>query len=225
MVRVRIPAYRQAGGRQVSLSVRRFPPLLYRVFVLFYNVYRSFKEEGEMKATKGIALVGILAFVPIACSSTAFKVNEQDSSRNRDNNKKIWSLRRDFPQCGEPWFRQVESMDEEKQKWLSDDDVGIFALGWKAGGVEGIIQLTSDPLIQPCDILSSEELEHIRDRRNWIIIVVQGVKDIASWFGGKIVDAVWNPDKNGEVLVKEQCFSGETKIRRVFKDGKIAIEH
>jgi len=179
-----------------------------------------------MTGNKGIEILGIAALLLIGCSTVAVdRKSEAPTLTNRAKVRQMLLLRQHYPYCGEKFFRQAELRSPEERKWLSDDDVGIFALGWKAGGVEGIIQLTSDPLIQPCDILSSEELEHIRDRRNWIIIVVQGVKDIASWFGGKIVDAVWNPDKNGEVLVKEQCFSGETKIRRVFKDGKIAIEH
>jgi len=170
-----------------------------------------------MKATKGIALIGILAFISIACSSTAFRVREQDKLHNRDGNKKILSLRRDFPQCGEPWFRQVESMDEEKQKWLSDDKAKVHLVDNESVTV----QVVSYPPYEPCQMFLEKDVEKITQRRNVVLVVFDGVTDVFEWLGGVVIDLF--PNNRKEFFVRERMFSGDIKDRMVVKEGKIVI--
>jgi hypothetical protein len=166
---------------------------------------------------KGIALIGILAFISIACSSTALKVREQDNPYNRDGNKKTLSLRRDFPQCGEWWFRQIESMDEERQKWLSDDKAKVHLVG----GNNVTVQVVSYPPYEPCEVFLEKDTEKITQRRNVVLTVFNGTTKAFEWFGGIVTDLF--PNNRGEFFVRERLFSGDIKDKMVVKEGKIVI--
>ena len=133
-----------------------------------------------MKAMKGIVLIGILALTSIACSSTALKVRDEDKPLNWDGNKKIQSLRRDFLGCGESWFRQVESMDMEKQKWLSDDKAKIHLID--NGDVT--VQVVSYPPYEPCEMFLKKDVEKITQRHNVVLVMVNGVSQAVEWLGG-----------------------------------------
>jgi hypothetical protein len=153
----------------------------------------------------------------IACSSTAFKVREQDRLHNRDGSKKIWSLRRDFPQCGESWFRQIESMDEEKRKWLSDDKAKVHLVGNESVTV----QVVSYPPYEPCEMFLERDAEKITQRRNAVLVVFNGVTDVFRWLGGIVIELFSN--NRGEFFVRERTFSGDIKDRMVVKEGRIVI--
>jgi hypothetical protein len=169
-----------------------------------------------MRGIKEIVLIGILTLASIACSS-AFRVREQDNPYNRDGNKKILSLRQDFPQCGELWFRQVESMDGEKQKWLSDDKVRVHLVD--NGSVT--VQVVSYPPYEPCEVFLERDVEKITQRRNAVLAVFSGVTDAFEWFGGVVIDLFFN--NRGEFFVRERTFSGDIKDKMVVKGNKIVI--
>ena len=170
-----------------------------------------------MRGVKRITLVSILAFISVACSSTAFKVREQDRLRNRDGNKRMWSLRRDFPQCGESWFRQVESMDKQKREWLNDDKAKIHLID--NGGVT--VQVVSYPPYEPCEMFLEKDVEKITQRRNVVLVMVDGVSQALEWPGGIVIDLFAN--NRGEFFVRERTFSGDIKDRMVVKGDKIVI--